>query len=172
VSCNLTREEQCLELFYVPVGLSLSLLLFLSFLITVEPRFNEVPGDRPNLFVKSRVRYIENLDITNFRGNDQNVRYIEVDFTFGLPDYVRYIEEFVISRFVISRPSLIRGSLNRGSTVAVFSSLHSAFIIHAVCCLGYNKLQDAYLISFGSKHLLTEPAIWRYGIKYDVLRRR
>ena len=30
------------------------------------------------------------------------IRYIEVDFTFGLPDYVRYIEEFVISRFVIS----------------------------------------------------------------------
>ena len=45
---------------------------------TVEPRFNEVAGDRPNLFVKSRVRYIENLDITNLRGNDRNVRYIEV----------------------------------------------------------------------------------------------
>ena len=29
--------------------------------------------------------------------------YIEVDFTFGLLDYVRYIEEFVISKFVISR---------------------------------------------------------------------
>ena len=29
--------------------------------------------------------------------------YIEVDFTFGLPDYVRYIEEFIISRFIISR---------------------------------------------------------------------
>jgi len=29
--------------------------------------------------------------------------YIEVDFMFGLPDYFRYIEEFVISRFVISR---------------------------------------------------------------------
>ena len=27
------------------------------------------------------------------------IRYIEVDFTFGLPDYVRYIEEYVISRF-------------------------------------------------------------------------
>ena len=27
------------------------------------------------------------------------IRYIEVDFTFGLPDYVRYIEEFGISRF-------------------------------------------------------------------------
>ena len=26
-------------------------------------------------------------------------RYIEVDFTFGLLDYFRYIEEFVISRF-------------------------------------------------------------------------
>jgi len=24
------------------------------------------------------------------------IRYIEVDFTFGLPDYVHYIEEFVI----------------------------------------------------------------------------
>ena len=45
---------------------------------TVEPRFNEVDRDRPNLFVKSRVRYIENLDITNLGGNDQNVRYIEV----------------------------------------------------------------------------------------------
>ena len=34
---------------------------------------------------------------------DLVIRYIEVDFTFGLLDYVRYIEEFVISRFVISR---------------------------------------------------------------------
>ena len=31
------------------------------------------------------------------------IRYIEVDFTFRLPDYVRDIEDFVISRFVISR---------------------------------------------------------------------
>ena len=31
------------------------------------------------------------------------IRYIEVYFTFGLPDYVHYIEEFIISRFVISR---------------------------------------------------------------------
>ena len=46
--------------------------------IVVEPRFNKVAGDRPNLFVKSRVRYIENFDITNLRGNDQNARYIEV----------------------------------------------------------------------------------------------
>ena len=47
-------------------------------LFTVEPRFNEVAWDQSNLFVKSRVRYIKNLDITNLRGNDQNVRYIEV----------------------------------------------------------------------------------------------
>ena len=47
-------------------------------LSTVEPRFNEVAGDRPNLFVKWKVRYIENLDLTNLRGKDQNVRYIEV----------------------------------------------------------------------------------------------
>ena len=44
----------------------------------MAPRFNEVAGDRPNLFVKWMVRYIENLDITNLRGNNQNVRYIEV----------------------------------------------------------------------------------------------
>ena len=31
------------------------------------------------------------------------IRDIEVYFTFGLLDYVRYIEEFAISRFVISR---------------------------------------------------------------------
>ena len=30
---------------------------------------------------------------------DVEIRYIEVDFAFGLPDYVRYIKEFVISRF-------------------------------------------------------------------------
>ena len=36
-------------------------------------------------------------------GVNMVIRYIEVDFTFGLPDYVRYIEEFVILRFVISR---------------------------------------------------------------------
>ena len=44
----------------------------------MEPRFNEVTADRPNLFVKSRVRYIENLDVMNLRGNDKNVCYIEV----------------------------------------------------------------------------------------------
>ena len=31
------------------------------------------------------------------------IRYIEVYFTFGLLDCVRYNEDFVISRFVISR---------------------------------------------------------------------
>ena len=39
---------------------------------------------------------------------DSVIRYIEVDFTFGLPDYVHYIEEFVILRFVISRFYFIR----------------------------------------------------------------
>ena len=45
----------------------------------MEPRFNEVLLDSViNLFVISRVRYIENLDLINFGGNKQNVRYIEV----------------------------------------------------------------------------------------------
>ena len=51
---------------------------YCHFYITVEPRFNEVAEDRSNLFVKWRVRYIENLDITTLRENDQNLRYIEV----------------------------------------------------------------------------------------------
>ena len=33
---------------------------------TEEPRFNEVPRDWGNLFVISRVRYIEHLDFTKF----------------------------------------------------------------------------------------------------------
>ena len=45
--------------------------------LKVYSNLNEVAGDRPNLFVKWRVRYIENLDITNLRGKDQNVHYIE-----------------------------------------------------------------------------------------------
>ena len=36
------------------------------------------------------------------------IRYIDVHFTFTLPDYVRYIEEFVISRFTISRFTISR----------------------------------------------------------------
>ena len=31
------------------------------------------------------------------------IRYIEVDFTFGLLDYIPYIKEFIISRFFILR---------------------------------------------------------------------
>ena len=45
----------------------------------METRFNEVPRDMRNFFVISSVRYIERLiDLTNFRENYQNDRYIEV----------------------------------------------------------------------------------------------
>ena len=69
-----THQTRILKRFALPMN-----DMFLAgFLSTVEPRFNEVAGDQPNLFVKWSVRYIEYLDITNLRGNDQNVRYIEV----------------------------------------------------------------------------------------------
>ena len=58
---------------------------------TVEPRFNEVAGDLPNLFVKWRVRYIEVLFHTF---------------------YCNFGRDIEIISFVISRTSL-----NRGSTV-------------------------------------------------------
>ena len=44
----------------------------------MEPRFSEVPRDWANLFLESKVRYIEHFHLTNFRENYQNVRYIEV----------------------------------------------------------------------------------------------
>ena len=62
----------------------------------MEPRFNEVAGDQPNLFVKWRVRYIEVLFHTF---------------------YCNFGWDIEIISFVISRTSLNRGSLNRGSTV-------------------------------------------------------
>ena len=62
----------------------------------MEPRFNEVAGDRPNLFVKLRVRYIEILSHTF---------------------YCNFGRDIEIISFVISRTSLNRGSLNRGSPV-------------------------------------------------------
>ena len=68
----------------------------LYYMNTVEPRFNEVAGDRPNLFVKWRVRYIEVLFHTF---------------------YCNFGRDIEIISFVISRVSLNRGSLNRGSTV-------------------------------------------------------
>ena len=70
----------------------------INFLITVEPRFNEVAGDRPSLFVKWRVRYIEVLF-----------------YTF----YCNFGRDIEIISFVISRTSLNRGSLNRGSTCSL-----------------------------------------------------
>ena len=36
----------------------------------------------------------------NIQHADIVIRYIEVDFMFGLLDYVRFIEEFVKSKFV------------------------------------------------------------------------
>ena len=71
------------------------LRLFQTIPNTVEPRFNEVGGDRPNLFVKWRVRYIEVLFHTF---------------------YCNFGRDIEIISFVISRTSLNRGSLNRGST--------------------------------------------------------
>ena len=68
-------KKVCVVLWSPQVLFRKKLLIYSS---TVEPRFNEVAGDRPNLFVKWRFRYIENLDITNLREKDQNVRYIEV----------------------------------------------------------------------------------------------
>ena len=68
----------------------------------MEPRFNEVAGDWPNLFIKWRVRYIEVLFHTFYCNFGQDIEIIS---------------------FVISRTLLNRGSLNRGSTVVAILAL-------------------------------------------------
>ena len=47
-------------------------------IIIEDNYFNEVPREWGNLFVMSRVHYIEHLHLKNFGENHQNVRYIEV----------------------------------------------------------------------------------------------
>ena len=74
---------------------------------TVEPRFNEVAGDRPNLFVKWRVRYIVVLFHTFYCNFDRDIEIIS---------------------FVISRTSLNRGSLNRGCTVSTHGSSNTVHV--------------------------------------------
>ena len=51
------------------------------------------------------------------------IRYIEVDFTLGLPYYVRYIEEFVKSRFAVSRFSSIHFGRDVEYQPCLFSSI-------------------------------------------------
>ena len=64
------------------------------------------------LFTKEQHFQSSDLKMLQHRGYTENclckqgnivIHYIEVGFTFGLLDYVRYIEEFVISRSVILR---------------------------------------------------------------------
>ena len=46
---------------------------------------------------------VDLLSVYLLSGVDIVISYIEVDFMFALPHYVRYIEKFVILRFAISR---------------------------------------------------------------------
>ena len=64
---------------------------------TVVPQFNKVPRDWGNLFVISRIPYIEHFHLTNFQENDSNIRNIEVKLTINLqnpafPDLKNYCD--------------------------------------------------------------------------------
>ena len=91
------------------------------------------------------------------------IRYIDVDFTFGLPVYVHYIKEFVILRFysvhftitlawtwisfVISRTSLNRGSLNQGSTLLG----PTLFCIHITSVVSTTPESSVFLYAYDTK---------------------
>ena len=92
----------------------------------MEPRFNEVSGDRPNLFVKWRVRYIEVLFHTF---------------------YCNFGRDIEITSFVISRTSLNRGSLNRGSTVRYLQRGLGSAADNDPSVLGFKGKANLLLIS-------------------------
>ena len=62
-----------------------------------------VTFEQTHSFYLQKKRHFQSVDLFSIyllsRVNDIVIRPIAVDFTFRLPDYVRYIEEFVISRF-------------------------------------------------------------------------
>ena len=119
---NILYLCQGLRFFFVPHLWLLTLLILavhrmhvLNEPSTVEPRFNKVPRDWGNWFVILRIHYIENLDLTNLRGNNQNVRYIEVwlmfffFFFFFLRCYVARERERAMCTTTYSFWSCIRG---------------------------------------------------------------
>ena len=72
-------------LVFILVACSLAMIYFLYNSSTVEPRFHEVAGDRPNLFVKWRVRYIEVLFHTFYCNFGQDIEII----SFVISDFVK-----------------------------------------------------------------------------------
>ena len=68
---------------------------------TVKPGFNRVPRDWGNLSVILRVYYIRNLDLTNFRENNQNVcsTYAGVVMGFYCSAFLDLIQQLLINIF-------------------------------------------------------------------------
>ena len=62
---------------------------------------------------------VDQLSVYLLSRVDIVIRYVEEDSTFGLPDYVRYIEEFAISRFVISRFYSIHFTVTLAGTLSI-----------------------------------------------------
>ena len=80
-------------------------LAFSRFSNTVVPQFNKVPRDWGNLFVISRVCYIEHFHLTNFRENDLNVRNIEEKLIINLqnpafPDLKNYCDNISTELYI------------------------------------------------------------------------
>ena len=114
---------------------------------TMEPPFNEVQRDRGNLLVKSRVRYIEHLHLTNFWENYQNVRYIEVQLIINLqnplfPDLKNYCNNTSVPSYA----QLRHQKLKNRQTKLLKTVVHINFILVG--------LFGIYLLSHGDIYSL------------------
>ena len=108
----------------------------------MERRFNEVARDQPNLLVKWRVRYMKNLDITNLRGNDQSVCYIEVKVN----------DWFVTQNTIVPMPSCwLKGSCLFTIWIKGFADCVSVQHLSSVACWHCNLLYCGifYVLAFG-----------------------
>ena len=65
---------------------------------------------------------VDLFSVYHFSRVDIAFRYIEVDSTFGLPEYVRYMKEFVISRFYSIHFTVTLVKMTKNST-----EMHSCF---------------------------------------------
>ena len=115
-----------------------------------------MPRDWGNLFVMSRVRYIENLDLTNFQENNQNIHYIEgtdgsehnnVSFRSCIRGYHEYKDiwdvHVVVGEFLEDfKRNLILVCLCRIhllSHVDIYSLYRGIFYIGLLDCVRYNE---------------------------------
>ena len=143
---------------------------------TVGPKFNEVAGDRSNSFVKWGVRYIENFDITNLRGKDLNVRYIEALVNDCFVTQVTSVEIVQCQCLWHIISHWLKGCSLFTIKIKGFVDCWSAQCLSSVACWHCNSLYRGRFYVWGfrimfviSKNSLYRGSLYRGPIPYTLL---